>query len=369
MKKAVLVLMLAICVLGCRRPSPPPVVTPPVVVPPGETPETPPVPPQIVHVDPSVIPIEDLARIRGSMWTAKMNLPYGPRPGQDSNILAMVFYDTYGFEDRVRIREAYKQRGYTHSVSGPVTGNDCYHNMWPCRQGIPTQEQWDEYLDSLQELWDAGIAPIYFAHPDGWTLPANSADMDQLDALYRQERAQKLLRIVVYAGWEPSGTKYGWNNAQYVAWVKRGAEVFPNSLRLLHLAADLDAPTGQDDDRVLPAGQGNIISWRNVAPFIHGYLAQFGGYVFGDTEVPSQKFKDDFAYAVRDYRRRFYEGYAGWPTTSAWGNRPMKFYAAEYAAYGVFWRNWDEKYSIELGNLAIANGADGYLDGGSVDVP
>ena len=365
MRKLLFALLFAV---SCARNPTPPPTTPPVdppTNPPVETPTTPPV----VHFDPMTASLEQLARVRGAMWTAKLNLAWGPRPNQDSNVLAMVFYDLYGTEDRTRMRAAYKQRGYTHSVTGPITGNDCYHGAWPCRMGIPTQEQWDAYLDSLQELWDDGIFPIYFAHPDGWTLPNNSAGMDQLDALYRQERAQKLLRIVVYSGWEPSGDKYGWNNAQYVAWVKRGVEVFPNSLRLLHLVSDLDAPTGQDDDRVLPAGQGNVVSWRNVTPYIHGYLAQFGGYVSGNNEVPTQKFKDDFAYAVRDYVRRFKQGYAGWPTTSAWGNQPLKFYAGEYAAYGVYWHNWDEKYSVELGNLAVANGADGYLDGGNADVP
>src|SRR5712672_3429145 len=32
--------------------------------------------------------LEQLARVRGAMWTQRLNLPMGPRPGQDSNINA-----------------------------------------------------------------------------------------------------------------------------------------------------------------------------------------------------------------------------------------------------------------------------------------
>ena len=47
----------------------------------------------------------------------------------------------------------------------------------------------------------------------------------------------------------------------------------------------------------------------------------------------------------------------------------MKFYAGEYASYPDFWDNWDEQYARELGDLAVANKADGYCDGGFNDVP
>jgi hypothetical protein len=321
------------------------------------------------HVDPSTFSLERLAAVRGAMWTARLNVPFGPRPNRDDNILALAFYDLYDAPTRQRMLEAYKARGYTHSVTGPITGNTCYHNLYPCRRGHPSQEHWDAYLDRLQEQWDAGVIPIYFAHPDGWTLPANSADMDVLDALHRQPRAQQLLRVVVYAGWEPSGTKHGWNNDQYIAWAKRGADVFPNAVRFLHTVSDLDAPTGQNDSAVFPAGQANAIAWQRIAPYIHGWFDQLGGYVGGRSEVPSQAFKDEFAKHVNRVRRGFREGYGGWPRSSAWGDRPLLYIAAEYAAYGNFWSNWREQYALDLGDLAMQAGADGYLDGGRVPVP
>jgi hypothetical protein len=320
-------------------------------------------------VDPTRYTLDELARIRGSMWTCRANVPYGPRPNAPDNINAFPYYDCYDATGRATMIREYKARGYTHTVHGPVTGNDCYHGKYPCFIGLPPQSFWDSYLDAIQEIWDAGLMPIYFCHPDGWTLPDMSAQMDQVDALYRQPRAQRILRIVVYSGWEPSGSKYGWNNEQYVAWLKRGAAVFPHALRLLHHVCDLDAPTGGNDSDIFPPGEGNAISWANVAPYIHGWLDQVCGYVNGPGEVPTQGFLDSWASHVKRCTDGFRDGVGGWPTFSAWGQAPIRYYASEYAAYRNFWDNWNEKYSLQIGDAAMAAGADGYLDGGTVDVP
>lgn len=323
------------------------------------------------HVDPSRISLLDRSRIKGAMWTTRMNLPYGPRPNQDSNILAMPFYGLYDAGTRERMLTQYHDvMGYTHAVTGPITGNDCYHGLYPCRQGVPTQEQWDAYLDELQEWHDSGITPVYFAKPDGCEQSdACMADMDRLDALYRQPRAQQLLTVVVYPGWEPNGSKYGWPNATWVYWVKRGADVFPNALRLLHMSADLDAPTGGNDDRTFPAGQGNALSWQRVAPYIHGVLYQVGGYVDGSSPQPSSAFLVEFAKLFKDFHRKFTTGAAGWPTFSAFGpTTPLKFYYAEGASYGDFWKDWPESVAIMLGNLAMMSDADGCLDSCSAPV-
>lgn len=323
------------------------------------------------HVDPSVFALEDLAAIRGAMWTARLNVPYGPRPNQDDNILAMAFYGLYAPQDQDRMLTQYHDvKGFTHGVTGPVTGNDCYHGLYPCRQGVPNQEQWDAYLDELQTWWDRGVVPVYFAKPDGWERPEFAADMDALDALYGQPRAQRLLRVVVYPGWEPSGSKYGWTNATYVAWVKRGARVFPNALRGLHTVSDLDAPTGGDDDKTFPKGQGNAISWQNVAPYIHLWYVQVGGYVEGGNPVPDPTFLAEFDKLWADFRRKFNTGAAGWPQTSAWSDgRPVRAIYAEGASFPVFWKNWPEATAFELGDRAMRAGAYGYLDGGTVPVP
>lgn len=322
-----------------------------------------------LHVDPMQFSLEQLSKIRGAMWTARLNLPYGPRPGQDSNILPTLFYSVFNRGDQLRILEAYLERSYTHAVTGPITGNDCYHGLYPCRTDLPSQAEWDRYLDELQEWWDRGIIPVYFAKPDGLDEPEQ---MGALDALYLQPRAQRLIRVVVYTGWEP--WRYERTNAEWVRWLQRGQSVFPSALRLVHTVSDVDALTGRDDDRTLPAGQGNAISWQRTAPYLHGWLVQVAGYTDGPNPVPSPEFVKEFVALFDKSRRgsyysRFADGYAGWPTSSAWGpGRRLLVYAAEYGAYGSFWKNWPESEAQRLGDLALQAGADGYLDGGTLPV-
>ncbi len=304
--------------------------------------------------------LQTRAKIRGAMWTRKCNLPYGPRPGQDDNVLAMDYYEWYGPSDRQKMIATYKSPGYRHAVTGPLVDSG-YHGNYPAAPNMPTQAEFNHYLDAMEEWHAVQIMPIHFAHVDGMTNPD---EMAPLDALYRQPRAQALLPIVVYTGWEP--WRYELTNAQWVEWVKRGADVFPNALRLIHLPADDDAPTGGDDES---RGVTNAQCWQNVAPYLHGFLSQVGGYVFSGDCTPSESFKQAFAGFIADGHNRFHNGYGGWPTFSAFGpNTPMRFYAGEYASYITFNQNCPESESVMLGDLAMGIGADGYLDGGSVDV-
>ncbi len=331
------------------------------------------------HADPMAWSMERLLAIRGAMWTARLNLPYGPRPGQDDNILAFDYYQFYSASDRQRMREAYgpnSPRGYTHAVTGPVIGTDCYHSLWPCHDpdqpgympydGVPTQAQWDFYLDCMQELWDAGIAPVHFAHPDGWSFE----DMAKLEALYMQPRAQRLLRIIVWTGWEPA--RYEWSNATWVNFFRRAHEIFPPTTALLvHTVCDTDAPTGghDDDGVVFPSGQGNIYSWHNSVPYLNGWLVQNCGYYDGGSPVPSPTFLKNFmdqfnpAAGRASLIARFRSGVAGWPTYSRNGG-PLKVYNAEVSSYANTWKNWPESEAIKLGAAAMEAGADGFLDGG-----
>lgn len=330
------------------------------------------------HADPMAWSMERLLAIRGAMWTARLNLPYGPRPDQDDNILAMDYYQFYNASDRKRMLDAYgpaSARRYTHAVTGPVVGTDCYHGMWDCHNpdqpgmmpydGVPTQAQWDFYLDCIQEMWDAGIAPVHFAHPDGWSFE----DMAQLEALYQQPRAQRLLRIIVWTGWEPS--QYQWSNATWVQFFKRAHEIFPPTTALLvHTVCDIDAPTGghDDDGIVFPKDQGNIYSWRNSVPYLNGWLVQNCGYYDGGTPVPSPTFLQNFMDQFNPNAgrasliARFRSGVSGWPTTSRNGG-PLKVFNAEVSSYADTWRNWPEEEARKLGDAAMAAGADGVLDG------
>lgn len=352
------------------------------------------------HVDPSTIPLEQLAAIRGAMWTARWNGDYGPRPGQPDNILAMDFYALYPASERARMLDTYRAPGYTHGVIGPLSGTDCYHDKYPCHDpsnpgawptdGPPSQAQWDFFLDRVQEWWDhgclgtgqswpaCGVASIFFGHPDGWTFEQTR---DAFTPLLQQPRAQKLLRIFVPSGWEPS--KYEWSSvtwAKYGAW---GRQVLPNALILLHTVCDVDAPVGtdaafNDDDKIQNPG-GNAAGWGRVAPNLHGWLTQTCTWERKDGhDDPNHPDKTNFQNWLDWFNpsergsliHRFANGYVGWPRSSAWGDgKRLRVYCSEYLAYWSFWSNVPEAVSQQWGDACMAAGSDGYLDGGSVPVP
>jgi len=328
------------------------------------------------HADPSTLTLEQVSAIRGAMWSARLNLPYGPRPGQDSNILALGFYDVYGAGDRTRMLEAYRGRGYTHAVTGPIQGNDCYHGLYPCYQGAINQGVWDRLLDELQEWADRGILGVYFAHEDGDTFEQTR---DKLTPYLSQARSQRLIRVFVPAGWEP--TRYGWSSCTWAAFAQWGRAVLPNALILLHTVADVDAPAGSDercnDDDHTWNPDGNGGAWSRVAPFVHGWLIQNGPYpgAPGDDAELARNFAAQFmadgeGAAQHSPAWHFAHGINGWPTGSAWGDgRPVRLYNAENTSYNAFWHNLAESASMAWGDLAISSGAAGYLDSGSVPVP
>lgn len=331
------------------------------------------------HVDPSKFSFEELAPVRGAMWTARLNLPWGPRPNQDSNILPMDFYEYFGTKDRKRMIGAYRgDRGLTHAVTGPMVDLGGYHGLWPSTNILEGgQPLWDWYLDAMQEWWDAGITPVHFAHPDGWSLD----DMQLLLKYYRQPRAQRLLRVIVWTGWEP--TRYDWTNAYWNSFLEQAWEIMPHALKVVHTVGDVDALTGGDDYRTNPPQPGgNATCWQYSAPLLHVWFNQWLGYFSPIMDRDDPRWQAQYeAFKINmpnEYRTshtgslasRFRAGYNGWPTHSAWsGGRPLRLVDSEQASYPDTWMDWPESEAIELGNLAMAAGADGYLDGGSVDVP
>lgn len=317
------------------------------------------------HYDPSDIPLEQLARIRGAMWTETLDVSQGPRPFQPTNIINTNLLFTYPPEERKRIVKHFRDLGYTHCVSGISIGGTGYHQYW---EAPDYRQKFDEFLDQLQFMWDNGLAPIVFIHPDNWTFEQTAAEFTPL---LQQPRAQKLIRIIVPSGWEPA--KYEWSSETWRLYVKWGREVLPNALCLLHTVCDVDAPVGVDergDDNT----HGHDVSWGRVAPYVHGWLTQTCTFERKDDITDGQtNFKnwvDQFNPNVRgSLTDRFRNGYAGWPTSSAWGpGRPLKVYAGEYLAYWTFWQGVPKEESRKWGDAAMAAGADGYLDGGTVPV-
>lgn len=301
-----------------------------------------------LHVDPSSFPFGDLARVRGAMWSARLAVPFGPRPGRPDNVIATAYFDAYSPADQTRIIAALKLRGYTHVVVGPLVDVGGYHHQFPPHDWRGAA--FDRFLDQLQTFWDNGLDPVVFIHPDGWTFERTR---DEFTPLLKTERAQRLIRIVVPSGWEP--TRHGWSSCTWSAFADWARQTLPNALVLIHTVADADAPSGSDA-RCRDASAAD--AWARVAPHIHGWLIQNGPF----TTAPV----GDSALA-----RGFAAHFRANPTRdSAWGpGVPILLYAGEQTAYSSYWKDLPEAASRAWGDLAMAAGADGYLDGGTVDVP
>lgn len=319
------------------------------------------------HVDPSLFTLDQLAAIRGAMWPQGLGLPLGPRPGAPDNIIATDFFNNYSPADQARILVWEHEHGYTHVVVGPIVDSDGYH-------GIYTPNDWrgkfEEFLDILQTFYDHGLIPVIFIHPDNWTLDETKA----LTPLFTTARAQKLMRVVIPSGWEP--TKYGWSSCTWAGYVSWARTTWPNAVVGIHTVADVDAPVGTDalcDDNGQPNGKG----WQRVADAgLHLWFVQNGAYTTGPAadRTLAYNFAGQFSTgpdgeATHGAAWHFANGIASWPTTSAWPTGPIRMVAAEHTSYTAFWGHILEADREAWGNLAVGYGARGYLDGGTVPVP
>lgn len=310
--------------------------------------------------------LEQMANIKGAMWTQRLKLPMGPYPDQPYNINAMDYYEVYGSDDRKRMIEKTLADGYTHAVTGPLYDEGGYHGKWPPNTDL-SQRKWDSYLDCMQEWRDAGLTPVHFVKPDNWSLENVRS---RLEHLYRQERAKALLPVLVPGGWEP--TRYGWSTRTWVGFAEWAADINPAALILAHTVEDVDALKGSDalyNDEPETNGQ----SWQFVAPHFHGWLIQLGGFVHIERRDPQRatkvaQWKQNLGAYFKDMRQRFHEGKAGWPTGSRWGPTvPLKAYYGEGASYAFFNDPAVTEAEVrEFGDIAVRAGADGYLDGGSL---
>lgn len=330
-------------------------------------------------VDLLAIPLPERARIFGAMWTARYPLPWGPRPGQPSNILQLEAASIHLSPEALEpVLHAYTERGYWNAWIGPV-GNPTYHGQYPDYPDF--RQEPARYWAILRNWANHGIRPICFLKPDNW-----SADqLETLTGFYSSPEAQSLCTIVVLA-WEPSKDT---PNAEWVRWVQWQARVFPNALRAIHMEADFDAPGNNDDftkcweadgeengcAQPNPKFIGMPEAWRRIAPFIHLYFNQVGGYATSRDPVPSAEFKREFCKLwdpndSASLTARFQRGTRGYPRNSAWGSEigiiPV---ASEFAAYGSYWDNFPEETARDLGDFALACGAGGTFDGGHAPPP
>ena len=337
------------------------------------------------HVDPSVFSLRDLARLRGAMWTVRGPWRFGPRPGSPDNITALEFLYSYGddpahlTDEQQAMLTTYKSYGYTHVAFGPPMGTS-YHGQYPDTDFSTSPEMFEKWLDWLQVFWDQGLAPVVFFHRDGDDFEQTTAAFDHL--IRGNARAQRLIRIVVPTGWEP--TRYDWSSYTWEAFVRWGADLLPNALILIHTVPDVDAPCGNDalgsdvadETAGHPTHDIRVNAWRRICPHIHGWLVQASAFedpnTYGDPNNPTKtnfdNWADSYDKTIRgSYYDRFHHGYAGWPTTSKWGNEPIKVYAAEYCSYWEYWQNRPYAEGVAWGDRALRVGADGVLDSCSPD--
>ena len=338
------------------------------------------VPPPPPHVDPSNIPLRDLAKIRGSMWPVRGPWAFGPRPNQADNITALEFIYSYGdpmqpfaLNDTQKAMIAtYKSHGYTHCCFGPANAAS-YHGQYPDTDFSSSPEKFDKWLDWVQMFWDNGLQPVLFIHEDNATLDETIAKYTPL--IKGNAKAQRVMRIVVPTGWEP--TRYGWSSVTWMKYLQWAQDILPNSLRLIHTVADVDAPVGTDDlwdDN----GKGNGQGWARVVPYLHGWLIQNGAYAAAPQDSDPEQVRGfagqfdrgQLGADTHGVAWHFLNGIADWPRGSAWGpNEMIYLYNAECTSYEAYWNNLPYDASTAWGDVAMAHEADGYLDSGTVAVP
>jgi hypothetical protein len=337
------------------------------------------------HLDPSEVSLRTIAAVRGAMWTVRGPWRYGPRPNDPSNVTALEYLYSYGnpydstavggafnLNDEQRgMLETYGRQGYTHCCIGPVTAQS-YRGHYPDHY-FNTPETFEAFLDWLECFWNHGLCPIVFLHPDNWDLAQTKALYDPL--IRDHPRAQQLMRAIVPSGWEPA--YYNWSSNTWKSYMQWGHELLPNALILLHTVPNVDAPGGTDeagDDN----GVGNDKVWHNVAPHIHGWLHQSDAFAspdeIGDPNHPENTNYDNWAalfdkHDEKSFYNRFHNGYAGWPTTSLWGNEPIYVYGGEFCSYWNYHDNRAYEEGCGWGDRCVSVGADGYLDSGAGVVP
>lgn len=302
--------------------------------------------------------LRTLARFRGSLFTVQApGFPYGPRPMDPTNVL--FEYTTYDrAEDRKRWLSAYLERGYTHAPEGPLV-DPGYHGIVP---GCDWRgDNFQRFLDICEEASDVGIEFLYFLRPDGWSLEQCKSEFTDI---FQSDRAQRVMKIIVGSGWEWGG-RYGLSNAEYVANHQWACECFPTALHGIHLPNDQDGPVGHGDEGT--PGQG----WPTLFPYLHFWLLYYDGYTSGTSPTPTAEFVANYQSAIRDVHHRFTTGgpAGDWPTSSRWGQgQRLLTPVGEYASFATTWEGWPESQARLLGDLGVAAGADGYMDGGTVPV-
>src|SRR5262249_22073813 len=128
--------------------------------------------------------------------------------------------------DRLTMLDAYGvKRGYKQACVGPDIAAG-YHGQYP---DVDFRSNPAAVASRYQHMWDAGLYPVHFLCPDGWSL----ADCQrELEPIYRTPAFQRVVRLTVPHGWEPNGADGGYNvsNAEWCAFFEWASDVFPRAI-------------------------------------------------------------------------------------------------------------------------------------------
>jgi hypothetical protein len=298
---------------------------------------------------------EALLTFRGAL-NIKMNAPFGLRPNQDNNTASTNGLWNYAEADQDRILAAYKTRGYTHGPAGPFI-DPGYHDLWP---GVDFRDpaQLARVEAAIEKIYAAGITPVIFITPDGWTVDQLRA----LEPIFRSAKWQTYCQLVVN-GFEQQGSKYGWSNAKYVSYGKWLNDVFPKAVIGLHTISKIEAPVGEGDDTSKP-GMDIASCWRRVADVFDYWLYQDDMWDHPEHVDPANPDgRTDLEHFVslwdkndpNSFVRRFGPG-------GLWECSLIPI-PGEYCSYGLVWQDQPESFAREVGRRCIAAGAVGAFDG------
>lgn len=352
-------------------------VLPPVVVP------TPPVEPPAGPSDTWTAPVwwktvteDQLRSFRGDLGGMRVSERVGPnpltRPSAPRDYVFTPTYCSFDAAGRKEIRDAVKQRGYTHMSIGPI-----WERGYPGFKPHNFLQDPMSYIRLLRELIDDHIIPVIWLMVDG---PCNvddqragrydnSIDWAKVEAIltpiYSMPEFQEVCKVAVF-GWEVTDNDWVCTIEQSVTGAKWMARVVPNAFRYWHMAANKGAGCKYEID-----GYGcERDFFKAMGPYLHGSFWQdgsFGGWYIVDgrdaTNPAHRKLQylDNLQYEVkRIVGSHYFQGGLLGADGKVWD-----VIAGEYSAYFEYNDRDSEDLAIEYGRLALSiPGVRGFLDGG-----
>jgi hypothetical protein len=271
-------------------------------------------------------------------------LQYGTK-----DVFFSAMYPAYPDALRAKLRDLYKQHGYTHM---PIATAASYHGVYPDYDLTSDPQQFRAILD---EIWRDGLIPVVFMIDDGhW--PAgffNTSDingiMSAVHAKYDPLFAQtKDLIKIACPGWEINGWMFdgGQDPSKNVmtAMFQYLKQQLPDALCYAHFTAGHAAGSGPVTDAA--------DWWRSMQGVLQGILYQADGNDGGPA----------IAARLDDFTLRFQTGFHSWPT----GFDTIAF---EYAAYWEVWSGEPESWGDGIGDACMTQTnppIQGFCNGGTV---